>query len=455
MRTGTAACVQARSTTQKPAPGKDPSSSKTLQTNKDYIDLDREPENFADLWLDDEETNTKVDEFKQEQTSQLVEAEIIEEKNEIISTSDKEPTTAIVANPNLSKGEIYSACSTFENKFKSRARNPKQTNMDRLKEDLNWVPPGEWCTSEGKLDPNFLSWSVAWWIGKWGGNQHSAKADVKAYYRNDLARLPDKWEEYSETYLAKYKNADLRLSRGLKVGEKEEKELKSHVRAVTNPLPAELSCEDKSLKRGLPQESLSSNTSSPSLPSKTSQDDPGKNTRQDITLVEHQKKPIAQQSREGDRDVPASIISKDDLHNLLDQNQKNQNVSQASDSNLELPGAKDHSNNTELPKDSFGAVNNPQAYRYYQPQKETDKPITSEQLEALKKKISKFTKGFGNGLAEKRDKRLEKELSTLEKINRDFQDPILREYAIDQAKRNGYDLVLDENGKPIAAEMPF
>ena len=401
------------SETPKPAPETDRERSKTIQTNKDFLDSKSEQENLEDFWLDDEETNTKIDEFKQEQTSQLVEAEIIDQQTETVSTSDKETTTAIVANQNLSQGEVYSACSTFEAKFKHRAANPKQTNMDRLQEALNWVPEGVWCTEPGKLDPEFLKWSVSWWMGKFDcKDEYDAKGNVLAYYKNDLSKLVIRWEQYSNTYLAKYKNADLRLSHGCTVGEKEEKELKDNVRAVTKQLPTEMSYEGKQLQQ---------NTNSvASLPE----------VQQNRTLVESipNQNPIAQEKQESDREPIYRKYSHND------------------NSIAELP--------TELPKDEFGAVNNAEAYKPWQPKKE-DNLATPEQIQALKAKIAKFKSNFGKGLTEKRDKRLEKTKTTLDRLNLDLADPILRDSVAIKAKSLGYDLILDENGKAIGAELPF
>ena len=234
----------------KPAPGADRDRSQTIQTNPDFLYSKSEEENLEDYWLNNEEDNSKVEQLKQEALNQTVEAEIIEEQAETVSTLDKEPATAIVANPNLSQSTVYSACSTFENKFRDRAKNPKQTNMERLQEALNWIPDGVWCTEPGKLDPEFLKWSVSWWMGKFDcKDEYDAKANVLAYYKNDLTKLVIRWEQYSNTYLAKYKNADLRLSHGCKVDEKEEKELKNNVRAVIKPLPPEMSYEDKQLQQ--------------------------------------------------------------------------------------------------------------------------------------------------------------------------------------------------------------
>ena len=233
----------------KPAPQANRVTPQTIQTNSNSSDFFlEEKEFFEDCWHS-EEKSTQVIETT-EANNPTVEGEILEQQTEPVSTSDKETTTAIVAKENLSQGEVYSACSTFEAKFKHRAANPKQTNMDRLQEALNWIPDGVWCTEPGKLDPEFLKWSVIWWMGKFDcKDEYDAKANVLAYYKNDLTKLVIRWEQYSNTYLAKYKNADLRLSHGCKVDEKEEKELKNNVRAIIKPLPPEMSYEDKQLQQ--------------------------------------------------------------------------------------------------------------------------------------------------------------------------------------------------------------
>ncbi len=407
----------------KPAPEAQHKTSQTIQTNPDFFLEKEEKEFFESFWFDSKEDNKKVDEFRQElerqqaidslqENSSTVEGELVEEQVEPVSTSDKETPTPIVANPNLSQGEVYSACSTFETNLKHRAANPKQTNLDRLQEALNWVPEGVWCTSEEKLDPQFLNWMVKWWIAEWGGDEHQARWKVNSYFKNDLSRLPLRWEEYSRTYLAKYENANLRYSHGCKVDEKEEEELKNNIRAVVKPLPPELSCEDKTLQQN-------PNSVALGLPE-------GKDFR--VSFVDEQNREfVDEQNRE-------SLLVENSAIKELD----------------------------TIPTDKFGALN-PQAYAYWQPERETSPKATPEQMQALKAKITRFTGTFGIGLAEKRDKRLEiteddrltNTERTLKRINQDLQDSILRESAVIKAKKLGYDLIRDENGIVIAAELPF
>ena len=416
----------------KPAPEAQHGTSQTIQTNPDFFLEKEEKEFFESFWFDNEEDSRKVDEFKQEQTSQLVEAEIIEEQSETVSTSDKETFTAIVANPNLSQGKVYSACSTFETNLKHRAANPKQTNLDRLQEALNWVPDGVWCTSEEKLDPQFLNWMVKWWIAEWGGDEHQARWKVNAYFKNDLSRLPLRWEEYSRTYLAKYENANLRYSHGCKVDEKEEKELKNNIRAVVKPLPPELSCEDKALQQNPNSVALGLPEGSYNIHGKTT----GCN---DLAITEQKH----DSSQNNDKDFRVSFVDEQNRESLLVENSAIKELD-------------------TIPTDKFGALN-PQAYAYWQPKRETSPQATPEQMQALKAKITRFTGTFGSGLAEKRDKRLEiteddrltNAERTLKRINQDLQDSILRESAVIKAKKLGYDLIRNENGIVIAAELPF
>ncbi|MDJ0723771.1 MAG: hypothetical protein QNJ38_01505 [Prochloraceae cyanobacterium] len=394
---------QCREQSPKPALPTDRGTPQTIQTNPDFSYSKSEQENLEDFWLDNEETNTKVEEFKQEQTSQLVEAETIDQQTETVSTSDKETTTAIVANPNLSQREVYSACSTFERKLKHRAANPKQTNMDRLQEALNWIPDGVWCTEPGKLDPEFVKWSVSWWMERFDcKDKYEAKANVLAYYKNDLSKLVIRWEQYSETYLAKYENADLRLSHGCTVGIEEEKELKNNVRAVAKPLPPEMSYEDKGLQQ---------NTNSVA---------PLSEVQQNRILVET-KKPIAQEEIKSDR---ATI------------NDNNKSIA-------------------SLPTDEYGAVNNAEAYKPWKPEKD-DNPATTEQMQALKEKLAKFRSNFGKGLkTEPKKSRSQLLNEKLDRLKRELQDDILRPNAIATAEKEGYELIKNKFGDVVGLDLPF
>ena len=434
----------------KPVPGADRDRSQTIQTNPDFSYSKSEQEKLEDPWLDDEETNTKVDEFKQElerqqaitsqeierqqafldkleENNSTVEAEIIDQQTETVSTSDKETPTAIVANPNLSQEEVYSACSTFEAKFKHRAANPKQTNMDRLQEALNWIPDGVWCTEPGKLDPEFVKWSVTWWMGKFDcKDEYDAKANVLAYYKNDLTKLVIRWEQYSNTYLAKYKNADLRLSHGCKVDEKEEKELKNNVRAVTKPLPPEMSYEDKQLQQ----------------------------TNNSVTQLD----PTPETKKIAPAFLGAINDKINEKHNLVKKDRDENSVRGSKTVANTIVSSVENKIYNDIPEhaDNVGAYRNFDRAEYDRKRKqESEQLATSEQWAEFTAKFKTFNKksSLRPIVSDKEDlhQKIEKQLKTLNSFLQSG-DAILIAEALKAAEREDFVVIRDSLGRPIKIE---
>jgi hypothetical protein len=105
--------------------------------------------------------------------------------------------------------------------FFNQRRSPKDLNLD-------WIPDGPWKV-EGKLDAALVDWHAKRWMQKFGAiDIHDARKNVRAYYRNDPARLANDWQEYQESTAVKLANMALREQNDIKVGEDEKADLQRH-----------------------------------------------------------------------------------------------------------------------------------------------------------------------------------------------------------------------------------
>ena len=184
------------------------------QENKANIE-DIEP--IADYWLEDEvdcTTLVKSEDLKEGSNSARV--ELIRNKK---SDVDENITAEIVYLNSDSDVVVNSIAS----------KNP-----------FNWLPPGPWNVG-GKLDPQFRDWLAIEWKNRYGGTIHQKRADVLSHFRKDPANLAIRWEQYSDEYLDRYQNTQMRLANGLAIGQEEQKQLIENHGALTKPLPETLS----------------------------------------------------------------------------------------------------------------------------------------------------------------------------------------------------------------------
>lgn len=77
-----------------------------------------------------------------------------------------------------------------------------------------WLPDGVWKMG-GKLDPAFQEWLAKKWVSKYGDcDLIEAKANVLAYFCNNPCKLPIRWQQYREEFLATAQNIQHRLNQG-------------------------------------------------------------------------------------------------------------------------------------------------------------------------------------------------------------------------------------------------
>jgi hypothetical protein len=94
---------------------------------------------------------------------------------------------------------------------------------------------------DGKLDPNFREAIAQDWLNRFGGDIHQRRADVLAHFKKDPANLPLRWEQYAGEYLHRYQNTQTLLNNGLEIEPEYQQKLIAHHRALTEPLPSQLS----------------------------------------------------------------------------------------------------------------------------------------------------------------------------------------------------------------------
>lgn len=119
-----------------------------------------------------------------------------------------------------------------------------------------WLPDGPWKTESGKLDPEFQEWLAKEFIKSFGTeNIHKAKADVLAYFQNQETRLPIRWQEYHDTFVAKAENIQLRQQHGLTISDKQQQETIAMLNAV-KPVPEYMSVAESNPTKAIPTTNL-------------------------------------------------------------------------------------------------------------------------------------------------------------------------------------------------------
>jgi hypothetical protein len=78
-------------------------------------------------------------------------------------------------------------------------------------------------------------------VNRYGGTLYQRQADVLAHFKKDPANLPIRWEQYAREYLHRYQNTQNLLNNGVSIDEEYQKRLITNHRAVTQPLPEDLS----------------------------------------------------------------------------------------------------------------------------------------------------------------------------------------------------------------------
>ena len=124
------------------------------------------------------------------------------------------------------KGKVKSSegCNTLE----SRSTLSRTQSIN-----WQWLPEGVW-NIDSKLDPAFQEWLAKRWMAKFDdiADIHEAKANVLAYFRNDPAKLPIKWEEYQNHYLSKGQNIKTRIENGCRINDEEKQDFVTRASAL-------------------------------------------------------------------------------------------------------------------------------------------------------------------------------------------------------------------------------
>ena len=123
--------------------------------------------------------------------------------------------------------------------YKDKRRSPKvrfqRANRLSRTQSINWqwMPEGAWNIN-GKLDPAFQEWLAKRWLAKHKDilDIYEAKANVLAYFCNKPEKLPIRWEEYQEEFLAKADNIKTRLDHQCKIKDKEKKDFLDRLGAL-------------------------------------------------------------------------------------------------------------------------------------------------------------------------------------------------------------------------------
>ncbi len=197
-----------------PLPKLDSNLSQTIQTNKTVHTLS-DCDTHIDYWsIAEKEENNQLEQY--------------------ISSLNQEPKTNVLVNPPSASFNSHNL--KVEKNVPAGSIVVRNQETDHEQQDINhssfitrnsiwqWLPEGAWNVN-GKLDSAFQEWLAKKWVVKYQDcDIYESKANVLAYFRNDPAKLPIRWKQYQEEYLAKVQNIKNRLDNGCTISPEQQQE---------------------------------------------------------------------------------------------------------------------------------------------------------------------------------------------------------------------------------------
>ena len=197
-----------------PLPELDSNLSQTIQTNKTVHTLS-DCDTHIDYWsIAEKEENNQLEQY--------------------ISSLNQEPKTNVLVNPPSASFNSHNL--KVEKNVPAGSVLVRNQETDHEQQDINhssfitrnsiwqWLPEGAWNVN-GKLDSAFQEWLAKKWVVKYQDcDIYESKANVLAYFRNDPAKLPIRWKQYQEEYLAKVQNIKNRLDNGCTISPEQQQE---------------------------------------------------------------------------------------------------------------------------------------------------------------------------------------------------------------------------------------
>ena len=195
-------------------PELDSNLSQTIQTNKTVHTLS-DCDTHIDYWsIAEKEENNQLEQY--------------------ISSLNQEPKTNVLVNPPSASFNSHDL--KVEKNVPAGSIVVRDQETDHEQQDINhssfitrnsiwqWLPEGAWNVN-GKLDSAFQEWLAKKWVVKYQDcDIYESKANVLAYFRNDPAKLPIRWKQYQEEYLAKVQNIKNRLDNGCTISPEQQQE---------------------------------------------------------------------------------------------------------------------------------------------------------------------------------------------------------------------------------------
>jgi hypothetical protein len=324
-----------------------------------------------------------------------------------------------LATAEIKQNSSVIATSQEEKKYSAAGRTKKRTKKNQ---GFDWLPDGPWSI-EGKLDPNFRDWLAKNWQKRYGGDFHDKQADVLAHFRKDPANLPIRWEQYQKEFVHRVENTQMRLANGCQIPEDQQRNLITHQRAVTVVLPPEM------------------NPVAVVTPVDVPMLTPGK---EEITRglegVELVPDLSPSKNLEKAELAPTEILPPDCEPSPWESDcstQEHQEVTgDGSAVSLETPSKNSQTesvpphNSSPTPDSEYTILPDGTRLKVFQRQQKSE-PVAPEQAKAFKQMVQGLLKGFGG----KREV-CPKPQSELERLNQWLYDPILREEAINYARRS-------------------
>ncbi len=203
------------------------------------LGLSKNLENFPRIWKPVRE-NGKLSENSEDTiyTEDQTLSDFPEGESEGFQESIPEPAIAVGVVTEISQVSPVKPINSGEDKS-SEARTGFVQGKNVQQRNFNWLPEGPW-NLEGKLDANFRDWLAGKWLGEYGKDIHTQRANVLSHFKKDPANLPIRWEQYQGEYLDRVTNTQILLNNGVEIPGEYQDRLIANQRALTESLPQEL-----------------------------------------------------------------------------------------------------------------------------------------------------------------------------------------------------------------------
>ncbi|MDY6901171.1 MAG: hypothetical protein SWZ49_24275 [Cyanobacteriota bacterium] len=241
------------------------------------------------------------------------------------------------------------------------------------------------------------------------------------HFKKDPANIAISWTQYEAETRHRYENAAVRMNNGMEIKAEEQQQLLSRSRAF---------CEKMSDEVNPVAVDVMNPATKPQIDA---------STEENIIECHHEVKPVNRANNEGvtssnNSSFPVEVEFSSEEINLVDSSQSTKLIEPVTYS----------TSSKDIPRDSKGCAENPEAYRIWQPLKLEGEQVNPSEL---RERLAALSQRFAMPKAKKE---VIKPKNQIEELNEWLSEPILRKEVMARVmKSDDLTVEFDEEGVPI------